>query len=71
MSFTKNTFGTGDYYVKQQIKYWDSNIQRDSLIENTISLGKMGKNLESTRDEFFNVTVPQYKKIRQQQYGQR
>ena len=71
MFVTKNSYGTGDYYVKQQIKYWDANTKKDSLIENVISLGNTGKNLESTRDEFFNVTVPKYKKIRQQQYGQR
>ena len=71
MFITKNTYGTGDYYVKQQIKYWDANTQKDALMENVISLGNTGKNLESTRDQFFNVTVPKYKKIRQEQYGQR
>mgnify|MGYP000609081504 CR=1 FL=1 len=71
MTLQKNTLGTGDYVVTTQIKYWDVNDQKDSLIQNVISLGNMGKNLESHRSKFFNETVPKYKAIRQQQYGSR
>jgi len=70
LSFEINPLNTNRYVINEQLKVFNPNTGRDTLITNVNNLAEQGKNLEKTRDWFFSTRVPQIKKERQQIYEQ-